>query len=399
MDLQLRRWLWSAALSALVVALATPDAPCADAPPASGAVPAAPADGGEVPPAPTPPQEPPTAFVLPAPDYNIEPVPALTSPLLDRPEAASPGFFANVETSVVWPHFTNELLGGALTPAQLSSQPPSTQGVAPTSAIGLPPGAGLPITGDIVRFPGNPLNATVSPRFELGYRFQNGFGEVRLSYRFVDTRGSDTVLVAPPVANDSLGLAAQTGRLALNIVDLDYGTREFSLGPNWELRTAVGVRYATAFLDSQVVFLNPVTVTGAPFGTGPFTRLSQSEALSNQYAGVHAILEVDRKLPLPGLGFFGRVEGAGMWGRAQQTFRETFVEAPGSTELRVTNHPGTPWLNSQVGFSYDVPRWNHSRFLIGYQFEEWWQLGRGDNDLSFGRLNIQGLFLRAELNF
>jgi hypothetical protein len=312
--------------------------------------------------------------------------------LLDRPEAAPPGFFFNVESSVVWAHFSNDLVGGAVTLAQ-------TSGVSPGSSVGLPPGAGMPITGDLVSFRGNPFNPTVTPRFELGYRFRDGLGESRLGYRFMDTRGSDTLLVAPPQSNDNLGLASQTGRLDINIVDLDYGTREFSLGPDWEMRLAVGLRYATAFLDSQVRFLQPVTTTGSPFGTGPFTRLSRTESFGNRYIGAHGVFEVGRKLWIRSLTLFGRLEGAGMYARAHQTFTETFVEPPGFTKIRVTNGVGSPMLAAQVGLSYDVPQWNHARFMIGYQFEEWWQLGRGDNDLSFGQLYDQGLFLRAEFNF
>ena len=75
------------------------------------------------------------------------------------------------------------------------------------------------------------------------------------------------------------------------------------------------------------------------------------------------------------------------------------MESPGFTQQRVTNGVGTPMLATQAGLSYDVPQWNHARFLIGYQFEEWWQFGRGDNDLSFGALYDQGIFLRLELNF
>lgn len=326
----------------------------------------------------------PAAYILPPPpNYTAANEGWISSPLLDRPEAAPPGIFVNVESSVLWPHFSNHLRGG----------------FAPNFSVGAPPTGGLPVTGDIVRFPGNPLDATVSPRFEFGYRFPDGFGELRLSYRFMATKGSDTVLVAPIEANDTLGLASQTGRLDMNIIDLDFGTRQFSLGPDWEMRTAVGLRYATAFVDSQVTFRNPVTVTGSPFGTGPFTRLSQTEVVGNRYFGAHGVLEVGRKLCVPGLTLFGRLEGSGMYGRVHQTFKETFVEAPGFTQQRVTNGVGTPTLAVQVGLIYDVPEWNHARFSIGYQFEQWWQFGRGDNDLSFGALYDQGLFLRAEFNF
>jgi hypothetical protein len=333
---------------------------------------------------PSPVPEQPSAYVLPPPpNYTAANEGWIGSPLLDRPGAAPPGLFVNVESSVVWPHFSNHLRGG----------------FAPNFSVGTPPSGGLPITGDIVRFPGNPLDVTASPRFEFGYRFPDGFGELRLAYRFMDTKGSDTVLVAPIEANDNLGLASQTGRLDVNIIDLDFGTREYSLGLDCTMRTAVGLRYATAFVDSQVVFRNPVTVTGSPFGTGPFTRLSQTEVVGNRYFGAHGVLEVGRKLWVPGLTLFGRLEGAGMYGRVHQTFKETFVEAPGFTQQRVTNGVGTPMLAVQAGLIYDVPQWNHARFFIGYQFEQWWQFGRGDNDLSFGALYDQGLFLRAEFNF
>jgi hypothetical protein len=325
-----------------------------------------------------------SSFVLPPPPaYSAACEGWIGSPLLDRPDAAGPGFFVNVESSVLWVQFGNELVGGT----------------APHDNVGFPATSGLPITGDIVRFPGNEFNVTASPRVELGYRLPDGFGEFRLGYRSLAASGSDTVLVAPPDANDNLGRASQTGRLDINMLDFDWGTREFSLGSCWELRTAVGVRYATAFLDSEVTFLNPVTVTGNPFGTGPFTRLSQSEALSNHFLGAHAVLEVGRKLWIPGLALFGRLDGAGMYGRVHQTFRETFVQAPGSTQQEVGNGLGTPMLATEVGLSYDVPRWNHSRFLVGYQHEDWWYFGRGDNDLSFGTLSAQGIFLRAEFNF
>ena len=320
----------------------------------------------------------PPAFVLPpVPDYSAVSAGWIGGSLLERPEAAPPGVFFHVESSVVWVHLRNELVGG----------------FAPNFSVGLPPSGGMPITGDLVSFPGNTLNPTVTPRFELGYRFPDGFGELRLGYRFLDTTGSDTLTVR------DLGPASQMGRLDVNFIDFDFGTREFSLGPNWEMRTAVGMRYATAYFDSQVNFFKPVTVQESPFGTAPFTRLSQTEAVGNRYFGSHGVLEVGRKLWVPGLTLFGRLEGAGLYGRVHQTFKETFVESPGFTEIRVTNGVGTPSLATQVGLSYDVPSWNHCRFMVGYQFEMWWQFGRGDNDLSFGTLDDQGLFLRAEFNF
>lgn len=334
--------------------------------------------GAEQLPAPTLVSDRPPPFVLPPPpDYTFSDEFWVGSPLLEREEAAPQGAIFNVESSVVWIHLRNELQGASN----------------PNFSVGLPPLTGMPITGDIVSFAGNALHPAVTPRFELGYRFPDGFGELKLSYRFLDSSGSDTLIVG------DLGPAAQKGRLDIQFIDLDFGTREFSLGPCWEMRTAVGFRGATAYFDSQVNFLDPVKVKEEPFGTARFTRLSQTEVVSNQYIGAHAVFEVGRKLCLPGLTLFSRVEGAGMYGRVHQTFKEVFVEAPGYTQIRVTNGVGTPLLNTQVGFSYDVPQWNHLHLMMGYQYEMWWQFGRGDNDLSFGTLDDQGLFLRAEFTF
>jgi hypothetical protein len=356
--------------------------------PKSAATPSAiPSDNEELPP-------PKQVLDRPAP-YNLPPLPnynaSVSSPpifntLLDLPEGAPPGYFFNVESSVVFPRFHSELQGGRVTLAQ-------TSGVAVNSSIGIPPGDGLPITGDIVNFPYNKLNPTVTPRFEVGYRFPKGFGEVRLGYRLMNSQGSDTVVVG------ELGPAAQTGRLSVQFVDLDYATREFSLPAGWELRPAVGVRYASGFLDSRVAFLNPVTIQEQPFGVAPFTRLTQYESVNNQWIGIHGVLEVGRKLGLSGFTVFGRVEGSGLYARTRQIFTETFVEAPQFTGINVANRLGGPIVATQGGLSYDMPRWNRSRILIGYQFEQWWQFGRGNNDQSFGNLTDQGLFLRAEFNF
>jgi hypothetical protein len=338
---------------------------------------------GAEPGAPQPyPAQPPAYVLPPLPDYTIN-EDWIHSPLLDRREAAPPGFFANVESSVLWVDSSVHFQGGK----------------APNFNVGQPATGGMPTTGDIIRFPTGSLNPAVSPRFELGYRFPDGFGEIRLGYRFLDASGSNFTVLGPPNSNDALGPADQSTRLALNIVDLDFGTREFSLLPGWQMRTAIGMRYASAYLNSQVNFLNPMPLVGVPFGTGPFTRTMQWESLFNRYFGPHAVFEIDRQLWYPGLSMFLRLDGSGMYGRVHQTFKETFLESPGMAWTTVTNGVGVPTLAVQVGFTYEVPEWNNSRFMAGYQYEEWWQFGRGNNDLSFGSLKAQGLYLRFEFNF
>jgi hypothetical protein len=106
----------------------------------------------------------PPAYVLPSPDL---PPPQFPHPdiLLDRPCLPLPGCYANVGANLLFSvHLRN----------QLSIPVVNT------------------VTGntDTVQFKGNPLSPTVSPRFEVGYRFEDGCGALQLSYRFLATRGS-----------------------------------------------------------------------------------------------------------------------------------------------------------------------------------------------------------------
>jgi hypothetical protein len=50
-----------------------------------------------------------------------------------------------------------------------------------------------------------------------------------------------------------------------------------------------------------------------------------------------------------------------------------------------------------------VPRWIYSRFLLGYQLEQFFQIGRQSPTSGIidtrGSLDAHGMFLRAEFNF
>ena len=74
-------------------------------------------------------------------------------PLLDRPNAAQPGWYFNLEPNFVLVHLRNQL-------------------AAPVTNT---------LTGntDFIKFPGNPISPTVSPRFEIGYLFPNNWGCLR----------------------------------------------------------------------------------------------------------------------------------------------------------------------------------------------------------------------------
>jgi hypothetical protein len=314
----------------------------------------------------------PPAYVLPSPGWpkvDFE----QPDPLLDRPYSSQPGFFANVETSVLWLHLRNQLAGIVFN--------------------------GLTGAADAVSFAGNKLDPAVSPRFEIGYRLPDNWGSVVLGYRFLASRGRDQLVTGP--ADVVQARADQVGRFDDNILDLTYVSREYSLDPNWNLRWGFGGRLMFLYFDSRANFLNPGTAAGSV--------LAQTESNHLADYGFWGLLDVERHTPIKGLLVFGRLEGTNYFARTQERYTETVASGPGAAPLTFANRfngsVGTQALREVVGLSYEVPEWNHSRFLLGYQYETYFQIGRqtptngtGLIDTR-GQLDVHGLFLRAELNF
>jgi hypothetical protein len=79
-------------------------------------------------------------------------------------------------------------------------------------------------------------------------------------------------------------------------------------------------------------------------------------------------------------------------------------DLPATFQARYSGAVSVPTLRGVFGLSYTVPSWSrHSRFLLGYEYETFFQIGRetptpGILDTR-GQLDAQGLFLRAEISF
>jgi len=210
---------------------------------------------------------------------------------------------------------------------------------------------------------------------------------VQLAYGFEVTSGSNSFV-------SDQGSLAQHGRLDVNIAEFDYVSREFSLGPHWELRWGVGAQAMSFFFDSAVNFLNP--------GTDPGAVLTQTETSSTVQYGGHALLDLSWRTPVPGLAVVGRVKFADSFGRISQTGIEQLVSPSGDGTVAlfrstVVGSVGVPSASGMFGLSYTAPGWNHSRFLLGYEHDVFFQIGRFNT--GRGQLDNDALFLRAELNF
>jgi hypothetical protein len=275
------------------------------------------------------------------------------SPLLDEPAWAPPGWFGAVDLDIVGPHVKNRVKGD------------------------VPVGGGT----TTVQLPGPPLDWTVSPRFDLGYRLSQSTGEILASYQFLTTSGSSTLAGFDAAGNPG----ALHSRLDLQVFDLDYASRE----PSWAVGTCsldwkwkVGLRLAGAYFDSRATSpLLEQHTTNDYFGLGP-----------------HAGLDLRYCLAETGLALFGRVETALTVGDVHQTYAEAFPGgAPGGAAGARHTQPA-PFLGLEAGVTWSPIGNDQVKVTTGYTFQNWWSVGEIDPG-SRGDVTVQGVFTRLEWRY
>jgi len=252
-----------------------------------------------------------------------------------------------------------------------------------------------PIPG-IVFVPMTPLNWTVSPRFELGYRLPSGFGEVDVSYRFLRTEGVGTLSAGAPASVDAA--ATLRSHFDMNLGDVDYAAIETSLGPNWLMKWRIGVRFAGLSFDSQAV--EPLAAAAAPAASGYFQH-----SIENDYWGIgpHAALELKTRRNPWGLAWVGRLDGGLLFGQVEQKFIQEST-AGVSTEIDYPNDEQVVSLSGFLGLDWQPPGRTNLNILLGSTAEYWWNVGRlSDPDIyngtSAGDLGTYGASLRVEYNY
>jgi Legionella pneumophila major outer membrane protein precursor len=320
-------------------------APDTELPPPLPPLPPPPPVVVDKPPPPTPPA---TVTSFPHPSEEITPLPSVLDPLLDRPPVPTPGLFTGVELDVVKPRIINRL-----------SAPVTAGGI--TDTLDLPPGC---------------LGVTVSPRFTVGYRLPNGFGEFLLSYRFLDAAGRDTL-------DDLMGPSGATPtsrtRLDMHVVDLAYGSEEYSLGPKWGMRWEIGTRLGTVFYDTRI-------------GDGTLALRTSNFFVG---AGPEAGLSLTRSLGWGGLGLYGSVNGSVLIGQVNQHFVvDLGPDGAGETVQRGTQ--AVPSVAAQAGLSW-APASSRIRMNLGYQFEQYFDVGSLHD--SRGDVQTNGFFVTGQFNF
>jgi hypothetical protein len=316
---------------------------------------------------PHPPDQPRSLF-QPAPSYVHLPQ-ELEQPyfepdyILDPPQWGQPGWFWDVQVAGVKPHIQNEMFQNVVT------------GMGSTIPVSL----------------GNsPLDWTVTPRFEFGYRLPSGFGEFAISDRAMTANGSDT-FAGPD------GPAMRSSSLQFNVTDLDYLSREYTPSPCWEMKWRLGMRFAETFTTTTV---------NEPFAQAAAgsTVFASSQSNGTFGFGPHIAVELERALGDSGFSLVGKVDVGYNYTTIHQRFAAvtTSLDASGVPDSGITIntlHDAVIMLYVQAGVAWQPAKYPCGRLFLGYIQETWWNTMHNGNLLSLGQFDYQGVFLRASWNY
>lgn len=263
-------------------------------------------------------------------------------------------FFADKEFYILKPHLKAALTGTVTFPdgRQTIVQPPTAQ-----------------------------VGWTEAPRIEVGWMIPPSLGFFALSYRGFADDGRQIVN-----SQEGIPFALRT-RLDLNQVVFDYGTVPYSYAPRWFVSGRIGMAVADVFFDNQAL------------------NSAQSLYASNNYlgAGPHVRMDLWREFNLvPGLSVFAQPDLMVLVGQIHQRYQENDFAPDGSSVIGSFVQRKTqtvPVFTVRTGLSYKPSLESRWRFMVGYEFEEWWFVGQVDMAPARGQFSTNGVFLRAFATF
>lgn len=253
---------------------------------------------------------------------------------------------------------------------------------------GVKPTASANLSGQVMRrdgttveiqSPGQSFNWNVAPTFLVGLRIPNNNGQFTLDYTFLNSSSTGI----------NYGIDGQNNlktRLSLNVMHLDYTSGALELDiPGLTLKGIFGGRLDSIYYDTTL------------------TKTLVQEKISNYYLGVgpEGGLEIAYTFrELPSLSLYARATGSVIVGQIKQSFSEQsnltgYEYLNGTNQIKRTE--SVPIVNSEAGLYYEPSFIQGLKFTLGYQFEQYWWLGKiSPNKLD---LNLQGAFLRAQFEF
>jgi hypothetical protein len=253
----------------------------------------------------------------------------------------------------------------------------------------------------------------VSPKFNVGYRYEHGLGEIQFGYQYLGMQGSQSF-----AGFDPTGPATLSTDFRGNVFDLDFCYLEYNaegltslpfISPVIKYPGRIGLgrpltpgRFA---LPLEVRWLFGLRGTNLFYDTvaqGPTLR---DEILTNfNGGGFHFALELNQRLMQErNIFLHTRLDGSGVFGVTHQTFSRSQAVVPagpltsavGSTDALI----GVPTFHFEGGLSW-VPYWPQrtTRVTLAYAFDEWFHFANTD-DNGDAFLVMHGVLLRADWNF
>jgi hypothetical protein len=246
------------------------------------------------------------------------------------------------------------------------------------------------------------LNWNMSPKLDIGYRFEHGLGEIKVGYRYLNASGTDAF--ADFGAGGTLSSVVN-----LQTLDLDWCVQEFhpeglpfifpllkswgraglgkALTPNWfqpplEMRWIFGIRGATMFYRSV--------------GQGPAAR----ELVMTNFNGVGLNFGVDLnqriRVDCP-LYVHARAVASGIYGYTDQRFERNAVGVNALGRV-IRDGMGIPTVSFDIGLSYrpSYPQRN-IEYVLAWQREQWFSFA--STTTSNADFIFQGILLRAEYKY
>ncbi len=230
-----------------------------------------------------------------------------------------------------------------------------------------------------------PLDWTAMPKFTLGYRRPEGYGDLSVSYRFLLSQGSQSLSQF-----SGGGTGSGSSNLQLHVMDFDYNLSDLFPNDLWlmprQIRLTAGARVAG--------IQDKATNSGGSI-------LSQSA--TNRFVGAGPRLALESLYPISSHRWtlFSKFEGAGVIGVDRQSYSQSVsgsnnVITSGSASNSVT--VGVPVIGLKAGLNW-LPDWGggNVKMSAGYQWERWFFLGT--DTTSNNELTIQGPFVRGEVAF
>jgi hypothetical protein len=280
----------------------------------------------------------------------------------------------------------------------------------------IPPRGFRPSRPFLFPLPSADLGGFINPRVALSYDFAPLVpGELGVAWQAFSGEGDAILLGYDPLAAlvlpaierrrrtaaevwPALLLRATPAQNALlrsradvNLFDVTYsawlGSEPPPVGARAGVQLRVGVRLGTFFNDDRA------------------TAVGYEQWVSNWFAGAGPMAGLTGELPI-GWAFMGRqqalflgVDGGVLFGRTEQTFRETDLISlyPAYREACVCGDRSVPFLNVEAGLKCG-PNWG-DRFgsRVGVRYTRYWGVG----DLGASQLDFQALtvFVGLDLKF